>query len=336
MRQTTILLTEHILEQLALIVESYIIHVTKCIRDLAAAGHCELLDMFMTDQYRLDNALLGAVRSGSLTLVQHVIDCGAKNYFAGFFSACHGSNLDIAKLLLNYDYQLKLRLYPTRAHLPALGQYSHPVELFNWVCDVNPDMENIEITTYTAIESEDMRMLSAAVMHGASIRGWMYFAGLSGSLAMVVLASQYDKNYTSGFVGACYAGNLKLIKWFIDRGEFNFNTWWAFDISIEVFKYVIINVPGLDRFIEDNLLSYLHLNDESDYMRNLIAASGIYPKKIDIDDVVRWIVTELGDRINYTSECWRCRRAIGDHKIIKKYRGADEVCDSTRGGHIAE
>lgn len=324
MRQTTKLLMEHLLEPLALITELYIIDVTRYISDIATAGHWELLNQFMgSDQDRLDGALYGAARGDSIALVQHILDRGATDYSHGLLGACCGTNLDAAKLILLYDRHHGSSGYGIAEHMNSLGQYSGSIKMFNWFCDeFNPEPALISETIRGAIKSANMAMISAALSRGGKLDSHMMFeAGESGERGMVLLLQQYGGLYQRAFVGACYAGQINLIKWLMkqkqsadydyDQGFVNASG------NLDVLKYLAANAEISSMRFTFVLQLHIHGVNPSEYGKEISAATGIHSDENDYSDIVRWITSEHSDKIIGHTACVDCGVALRYHAGVQ-------------------
>ena len=219
MRITTQMLREHLENNIALIVESYIMH-NGLPADMASAGHWEMVSEFEADQ--LDSALYGACRSDSIELVKHVLSLGAKDYDFGLLGACcgnHQTNRDAGNLMMLLGANLKSYDYFQTAAL-----FGNSVCMVTWLAKhIEPNDGDFETILRAGAFNGNMELVNFAIQNGAE--GWrrMFFdACAGGDNGMVLLGLMNTRIPAIGLAGAGHGGHIIIMERMLRLGATNY------------------------------------------------------------------------------------------------------------------
>jgi len=320
--KTTTELMVHLPERLAQLVEMFICSKTDLISSAAEAGHWEILDERLkmwvgsVRKSKLNCALYGACKSGSIELAKHLIDLGADDLCYALYGACGSDDIKTVRLLIekgaliadtdfnHYDYFHQAIVYSGK-------------EIFDLLIE-NVDLKNDFVAgaalngiLHGGFQAANMSAISFAMINGESMHNALYAACISGCKGMVVLAMVWDKQYGTGLNGACRGGHVEIAGRMISLG--NITDVVAIDTGMDIAM----------RYLNTNIMD-LMIEHGADIIKALKIA--IHEKRRDYDahlipirHLIKIGISEYMDRMcNRLCENGTCQIQLGDHEIVNE------------------
>lgn len=259
MRKTTQLLCEHFPNNLAPLIESYIME-EGFPADMATAGHWELVSEFK--DFELDSALYGACRGDSIQLVRHVISLGAKDYSFGLLGACCSNrevNREAGELMFSLGAEAK-----TYEYSDAVARFSNSMHMVTWLAK-HKELNDIDFESILrgSAFTGNMSLVNFAIHNGANNWKMMFFdACRGGDHGMILLGLVNGGIPSLGLAAACSGGQMHVIRWMMRLGAVNYDHGLinaAMENHIDVVSYMIKiitqNGNTLDATVLNNVFS---------------------------------------------------------------------------------
>lgn len=220
MRVTTQLLCEHFPENLALLIESYIME-DGYPADMATAGHWELVSEFKEDQ--LESALYGACRGDSILLVKHILEMGSTSYDFGLLGACCSNgevNREAGDLMISLGGKAE-----TYEYFDAVARFANDMRMVTWLARFQePSERDYESILCGGAFTGNMELVNFAVHNGANNWDSMLFnACKGGDTGMILLGLVNGGKPALGLAGASSSRLENVIKWMMRLGAKNYN-----------------------------------------------------------------------------------------------------------------
>ncbi len=242
MRETTILLMEHIPEGLALMVESYILPVRG--RDAAWTDHWELASQ-ITDGNDLNHALIGAARNNNIPMISMLISHGADSKSACLSGAAQKGHIELAEMVINNTL---IPGSPVPDVLVATCT-AGTVPMLEWLLRHMQDQYLTYVYTYAfnnALIKKKSDIVMYCITHGEFDPGdGLYYACIGGDPGLILLMRRCNAEFDTGSIneglcGACHANNIRVANQMITLGANNWDTCLAECVeNIYAYKFVL-------------------------------------------------------------------------------------------------